>query len=224
MSLQFLERGIRHRKNRDCGDESISKGREPCQMGWYAHAVTLCNGDRVLDVGCGVGDGLALLATNAGEAVGIDVDERLGQRDDVTIQIRDLRTIPEKSFDTVVCIDVIEHIEDDWEFVRDLARVARRKIYLSTPNYAASFNRWPYHVREYTPRQLERLVGAFGPVEVYGGDSRGEVRQKITNRGVYYLLCDLYCYRGAVWIARILRRLLGQRVWPHQAVVVNLTR
>lgn len=100
--------------------------------------------------------------------------------------------------------------------------MARRRLFLSTPNYASSLNHWPYHVREYTPRQLERLLAPFGRITVLGGCEAGEQRERIESRGLYYLLCDLYCYRGTHWLAKALKRVLFSRVWPHQALVVEL--
>jgi SAM-dependent methyltransferase len=217
----WLERGVRYRRNRECGDESLIKGREPLQMGWYAHAASLVRGERVIDVGCGIGDGLLLLSESADGAIGIDLDERLARRTDVTIEVRDLATVPDGAFDTVVCIDVIEHVEDDAAFVADLARVARKRIYVSTPNYAVSLNSWPYHVREYTPRELQRLLAPHGQLTSFGGTATGAEREQIRRIGLYNLICDLYCYRGTNWVAKVLRRIVRVRVWAHQAIVVE---
>jgi SAM-dependent methyltransferase len=175
----------------------------------------------VLDVGCGSGEGLKILAGTARKAVGIDLDERL-KRNDLDIQIKDLREIPDKSFDAVVCIDVIEHVEDDEALVRQLIRVARKYVFVSTPNFAVNLNLWPYHVREYTPREFDRLFAQFGDIRFFGGSPSGDVVKEIKAKPVYYLINDLYCFRITIWMARIVKRLLLLRVYSHQALTVKL--
>ena len=108
----------------------------------------------MLDVGAGLGDGLRILRQQASVVEGQDLDPRLADRG---IHIVSIDEIPDRSCDVVTSIDVIEHIEDDGWFVRSLARIARQGIFVTTPNWTASRCQWPYHLREYTPRQLERL-------------------------------------------------------------------
>ena len=220
--LSALERGQRHTAFRPCGDESVVHGRGPMQMGWYRLAATKIVGDSVLDVGAGMGEGLRVLAAHTPRALGIEVDDRLRRADDVEIEIRDLASMPDDSFDTVVCVDVIEHVESDRAFVEQLMRVARRRVFVSTPNYAMSLNEWPFHVREYTPRQLHRMLERFGTTTVFGGSSTGDQNTEIRRRTLYHLICDLYCYRGTHLLGKIFRRPLGIRLWAHQAIVVDL--
>jgi 2-polyprenyl-3-methyl-5-hydroxy-6-metoxy-1,4-benzoquinol methylase len=102
---------------RQCGDEHVLKGRKPLQMGWYELASSLVQGKAALDVGCGSGEGLMLLAEKADRATGLDIDERLN-REGLEICIQDISLLPNESFDVVVCIDVIEHVEDDRAFLK----------------------------------------------------------------------------------------------------------
>jgi SAM-dependent methyltransferase len=206
-----------------CGDESALAGRKPLQMGWYRLAASLVPGQTVLDVGCGSGEGLKVLAAQAREAIGIDLDERM-RREDLRIEIKGLAEVPDKSVDVCVCVDVIEHVEDDLEFVRQIVRVSRKLVFVSTPNYTAGRNTWPYHVREYTPRQFERLFSPYGTVRIFGGDSSGEMAGEIITRSEYYFLNDLYCRNVTVWPARILRRMLMTRIWPHQAAILSIAQ
>lgn len=220
--LSRFERGERHTAFKPCGDETLIQGRAPTQMGWYGLAASMIVGDSVLDVGAGMAEGLKVLAANAPRAVGIEVDDRLRRTDDVTVEIRDLASLRDASFDTVVCIDVIEHVEDDRTFVEQLMRVARRRVFVSTPNYAMSFNTWPFHVREYTPGQLHRLLESYGETMVFGGSSSGDDHVRIRRPALYAFICDLYCYRGAHWLGKAIRRPLGIRIQAHQAIVVDL--
>ncbi len=208
---------------RPCGDREVAAGRKPVQMGWYEFASNFVKGRTVLDVGCGSGDGLKLLSVHARHATGIEVDERL-KHEDLNIEIKSLPEVPDRSTDVAVCIDVIEHIEDDREFVRQLVRVAREAVFVSTPNYAVSRNEWPFHVREYTPRQFERLFTPYGDVRIFGGDSSGATRTEIKAKALYYFVTDLYCRPATVWLAKLVKRILLMKVWPHQAAVVDTAK
>jgi SAM-dependent methyltransferase len=215
---------MRDKSAKECGDDHVLKGREPVQMGWYEYVNThLAPGKSVLDVGCGSCEGLRLLVSKARMAVGIDLDPRLAQPD-LDVRIVDITQIPDKSFDVVVCIDVIEHIENDRVFLKHLMRVARETIFLSTPNYSLSRNMHPYHVREYTPREFDGLLEGVGHVKILGGSYTGEEREEIRRPGVYRWLNDLYAKQGTVVLGKILRRILFERIWAHQAAVISLER
>jgi SAM-dependent methyltransferase len=204
-----------------CGNEEILSGRKPAQMGWYEFAASVVDGQSVLDVGCGSGEGLKLLSARASDALGIDLDDRL-RRQDVNVRIQSVSDIPDKSFDIVVSMDVIEHVPDDRAFVADLFRVARKAVFLTTPNYAVSRNRHPYHVREYTPGEFERLFRGYGNLELYAGSAHGFERVRVTRRRAYFLVNALYCWKPTVLAAKIVKRLLGVKVWKHNAALVRL--
>ena len=66
---------------------------------------------------------------------------------------------------------MIEHIDDDAAFVREIARVLRPggRMILTTPNAPMSLTRNPWHVREYRIDELRRLLSeAFSAVETHG--------------------------------------------------------
>ncbi len=156
---------------RECGDEDVVAGRGPGQHGWYRWISRQVAGERVLDVGCGLGYGLDILRTAARDVKGQDLDPRLKRHD---IYIGPLADLPDDSAEVVVSVDVVEHIENDTEFVRQLARLATRRIVLTTPNWTAGRGVWPYHVREYTPDALRSLCEPFGRVQLWKGTPDGE--------------------------------------------------
>lgn len=139
----------------------------------------------VLDAGCGFGYGSAILAGHASRVVGIDVydtaiayatDHYAGPR--VRFAVADVARFvaPEAPFDHVVCLEAIEHVEDDAGFVRALRAQLRAHggLVISTPNRLVTSQDGvpsdPTHVREYSPRELEDLLRAcgFDVVAMYG--------------------------------------------------------
>jgi SAM-dependent methyltransferase len=135
-------------------------------------------GDRVLDVGFGLGYGLAIMAEKAGELTGIETDPRALSRAEAlpasTPKIRALkryggRTIPydARSFDVVTCVDVLEHVRDYMGLIAEMIRVSDRIVLLSTPSRRPENtrrngrprNRW--HIREWSFEELDSILREF---------------------------------------------------------------
>jgi 2-polyprenyl-3-methyl-5-hydroxy-6-metoxy-1,4-benzoquinol methylase len=144
----------------------------------YHEAAQIISG-HVLEVGCGEGYGMELLAPKAKKYLAIDkyntpIDPELPDHNKITFQqmnVPPFEEIEDASFDFIVSFQVIEHIEDDEFFSRELYRVLKPggKLILTTPNIKMSLTRNPWHVREYTPEQLFNLLnGIFDQVEMKG--------------------------------------------------------
>ena len=140
----------------------------------YVEAAKLVSG-RVLEIGTGTGYGIDIIAPCATEFVTLDKyrSERVAS---VPANVRFVEaTVPplpfeDESFDCVVSFQVIEHIKRDKEFVREVMRILRPggKFVVSTPNKPMSLTRNPWHVREYTPEELRRLLSEFSAVAELG--------------------------------------------------------
>jgi SAM-dependent methyltransferase len=96
---------------------------------------------RHLDVGTGRGDGTALVAEVAAPCIGLEYGLRsalLAARRGCTIARGDARRLPFAAgcFDSVTCLDVLEHVPRPREAVAELARVLRPGgvLILQTPN------------------------------------------------------------------------------------------
>jgi ubiquinone/menaquinone biosynthesis C-methylase UbiE len=102
--------------------------------------VDLRSGLRVLDVGCGTGALLSHVRRQAraplAEMVGVDMigpDKPLGEGIRfVCSWVEDL-PFADKSFDTVVCTHVIEHILDLRRAIAELRRITRRRLIIVVP-------------------------------------------------------------------------------------------
>lgn len=144
----------------------------------YVWAADVVNG-HLLEVGCGEGRGIAWLMPRVVSYSAIDKIERAIQQlrnkypqgTFVSGNIPPLAAYADQSFDCVVSFQVIEHIQDDGLFLKEINRVLKPggKAYLTTPNRPMSLSRNPWHIREYTAAELTRLAQPyFAHVEMKG--------------------------------------------------------
>lgn len=140
----------------------------------YRHAAEMVHGD-VLEIGTGTGYGIKWLAPKSKRFITIDKDmpETLCQHAKSEFYRMEVPPIgfDSNSFDYVVAFQVIEHIEEDMQFVREVARVLRPegKFIVTTPNAPMSLTRNPWHVREYNADELRNLLECnFSKVEAFG--------------------------------------------------------
>jgi SAM-dependent methyltransferase len=209
------------RQVRECGDEDVVAGRGPGQRGWYQWIAPQVAGLTVLDAGCGLGYGLDILSRTAREVAGQDIDPQLA---DPRIRIAALDTFPRRSFDIVVSVDVIEHIQDDGAFVGELIRIARDRVILTTPNWTAGRGVWPYHVREYTPAQLRKLCEPHGRCTIWKGTPDGSEIYEIRWTGVNDFFNKARVTPIVSQAARAANLLAPRaaRIHSHLAVVVDI--
>ncbi len=71
----------------------------------------------------------------------------LGGGHDFALDLEQPLPLPDHSFDYVVALDVLEHVEHIHQAFHELARLARRSVLLSLPNLAAWPRRWSFFWR-----------------------------------------------------------------------------
>ena len=144
----------------------------------YKEAAQIISGT-VLEVGSGEGYGIMELAPKTEHYIAVDkyntsISDELKERNNITfiqLEVPPLKGIEDESVDFVVSFQVIEHIEDDEQFLHEIYRVLKPggKAILTTPNVLMSLSRNPWHIREYTPNQMvELLKSVFTNVELKG--------------------------------------------------------
>lgn len=102
---------------------------------------------------------------------------------DLVIQDMTKSTLKEESYDAVTCIEVIEHVELDDVFVKNISSVIKKGgwAYFTTPNGDYIKNegpdRNPDHVRHYTKLELKTLLEKyFDNVDVHYAVTTGKNR------------------------------------------------
>jgi 2-polyprenyl-3-methyl-5-hydroxy-6-metoxy-1,4-benzoquinol methylase len=121
---------------------------------------------RVLDVGCGWGITLEALEKHGYQAAGVDISRRMLEqldRPDRVLYVADLsRNLPVDAggFDAVLALDVIEHIDDDFDAVSKLGQLARPGgvVIVSVPalpEFFTEFDEIQGHRRRYLPETLQ---------------------------------------------------------------------
>ena len=153
----------------------------------YHAAVPFISGD-LLELGCGEGRGVELLAPKADGYLGLDkiqevVDKLANEHPDLNFKqavFPPLLDVADSSVDTIVCFHVIEHIKNDDLLVKEMSRVLKPGglALISTPNIKMSLTRNPWHIREYTNGSLRKLADKyFGDVEMKGISGNGKVME-----------------------------------------------
>lgn len=133
----------------------------------YIKAAELVSGN-LLEIGCGTGRGVAVLAPSVTHYTGVDKNEPLMSKLSqeypnfkfIDMFLPPLKNLPDNHFDYIVTFQVIEHIEDDDFFIREAYRVLKPggKLLLTTVNKKYSLSVNPWHVREYSATELKNLI------------------------------------------------------------------
>ena len=147
------------------------------------------DGCAAVDLGCGTGYGVDLLARRCATVVGVDLDPAV-------TQIKDSLTRSNTQFfcadaclpglaarigitnaDVVTSMETIEHLEDYFSYVENAIDLmsADGTFVVGTPNRVLTYNRYehrrhmdPSHVQEFTPVSLQRtLLTFFESVDLY---------------------------------------------------------
>lgn len=171
---------------------------------------------RMLDVGCGEMPYLALFEAHAREIVGMDTADN--PRASIVGAIEAI-PVEDASFDVVLCAQVLEHVDDPAQGIRELARVVRPggRVLLSTHG-AMVYHPNPVDLWRWTGAGLERLFrehGDWGSVTVSAGSGTASSLAMLNAIYLEHVLrrTPLRPVRGAVVsLLNRVARLLDRRV------------
>jgi 2-polyprenyl-3-methyl-5-hydroxy-6-metoxy-1,4-benzoquinol methylase len=144
----------------------------------YVVAKDYIQGD-VLEVGCGEGRGIDLLLEHARTFTAVDkikpviddLQKKYPAGKFMSMNIPPLGGLADNSYDIVVSFQVIEHIQNDGLFLKEIHRVLKPggTALITTPNRMMSLSRNPWHIREYLAPELQALAKKiFSEVEMNG--------------------------------------------------------
>ncbi|MCH7412713.1 class I SAM-dependent methyltransferase [Belliella sp. R4-6] len=205
----------------------------------YIAAKPMVSG-KLLEVGCGEGRGVEELLDQVDSYLGIDkiqavIDELKQKYPAVAFEqavIPPFAGIESNSFDTVVSFQVIEHIQDDKLFLEEIYRVLKPggKAIISTPNIRHTLSRNPWHIREYTGKELinlcEEVFDKVNAMGIGGNDkvwSYHEENRKSVNKIMRFDVLDLQHRLPSALLRlpyEILNRLNRKRLHKQQGNVV----
>lgn len=142
----------------------------------YEQAIRAHARGRLLDLGCGMVPFYGMYKDLVTENVCIDWANSLHANPhlDLVADLNQLFPLPDASFDTVLCSDVLEHIAEPSPFLRETARVLKPggTLLLMVP-FFYWLHEQPHDYYRYTEFALRRLCERAGfaiqLIEAYGG-------------------------------------------------------
>ena len=151
----------------------------------YGFGKEFVRGRKVLDLACGEGYGSFMLAEEANEVVGIDIDETTIThasskyiRENLAFMKGSITDVPikgEKIFDVIVCFEALEHIEEHHKLMEEVKRLLKADgiFIVSTPNkymYSDQPNyQNPFHLKELYLGEFKELLSMyFKNIRTYG--------------------------------------------------------
>lgn len=182
---------------------------------------------QVLEVGCGEGRGIDTLLPLAESFTAVDkiepviagLQQRFPTGKFMAMNIPPLSGLADNTYDSIVSFQVIEHIQEDALFLKEIHRVLKPGgiALLTTPNRSMSLSRNPWHIREYLPQELANLARKFFPqVEMKGitGNKKvmeyHEENRRSVNRIMRFDIFNLQ-YRLPAFMLRLPYEILNRR-------------
>lgn len=139
----------------------------PEQQVIYGNLASRLLGRNIIEAGCGIGTGTALLATR-NSIIGTDKSDKQVRYAQnlypwVPFKVWDIVDNPAETYEVVIALEVIEHIKEYKRAIKNLL-ASGSEIYISTPNrnnqeLKGDRPKNRLHVREFTPSEMIEMLG-----------------------------------------------------------------
>ena len=126
----------------------------------------------LLDVGCGVGDGLRYLQSECKHVTnyyGLDFSEeaiRINRENtlmnDMIFWQHSIEKPFSKKFDNVICLQVLEHLKDPMTALTNLIKMTKENLIISVPNENArpdSDHMWSFNINDFKGISNDCFIG-----------------------------------------------------------------
>ena len=152
MKEDFLYNGIKCSKKEVIeSNDSILKAYETKGDDRITEVVKMLEGKEILDVGCGYGTISRWCSQQGYKMHGIDrvedfvlIAREFNKNENTSFEKRDfmIEKFPAESFDGIIFLETIEHVENPAEYLKEFHRILRPKgtLIISTPNATALKN------------------------------------------------------------------------------------
>ena len=163
------------------GEETLNRINQMIRFNrWMFEVIQSGIGHRIVEVGCGIGNITEFLLTNESKVLATDISEQYLDRIDkkfnhnpnLQMEIWDISNPPSykiKDFtaDTVVCLNVLEHVENDEDALLNIksALIPGGRLILLVPSYKwlyGSLDKELGHFRRYKWKELKALLEKTG--------------------------------------------------------------
>ena len=152
-------------------------GMFPQQVEIYQDIAERIRGKSVIEAGCGNGLGTAVLERKAASIIGTD---KLQKNVDfanvlypwIPFETWDINESTSLRASVVVCIETIEHVRNPSDAIRNLLLASHEEVWITTPNGEDKERppNNPYHVQEYTQKEILDMIEWGYNVNVSGKD------------------------------------------------------
>jgi 2-polyprenyl-3-methyl-5-hydroxy-6-metoxy-1,4-benzoquinol methylase len=156
---------------------------------WAVDVLDVQPSDRVLEVGCGHGVAVTLVAERLGDGriVGIDLEDPKLQAEwetrsrpnlDYRVEEATSLSFADDEFDMATAIEVLEHVPEPEQTLAEMARVASRWLLVSVPRepvwravnmargaYLRDLGNTPGHLNHWSKTSFKRLLSRYGTVQ-----------------------------------------------------------
>jgi 2-polyprenyl-3-methyl-5-hydroxy-6-metoxy-1,4-benzoquinol methylase len=175
-------------------------------------------GDDIFDVGCATGDYVHYLNQHGYHAKGCDIKEYPEWNEkDFLVADANCLSLPSNNVDTIICFEVLEHLQKPLNALAAMHRACRKNLILSVPNcshYPAlsdsglNFNHYidRSHCNFWTPDEISKLV-----IEAGFTIAKLELINQIHPESLFFAnlklprrisCCAGYCYDHLPWVKR----------------------